>query len=69
MTNYVSSPLGYATIISILGHGSSGQTRKEILQALELPENLQDSEIDFYHFKINAIISIYSSQYFPHYAH
>ena len=44
MTNYVSSPLGYATILSILGHGSIGSTQEEIFRVLELPENLQDSK-------------------------
>lgn len=44
MTNYVSSPLGYATILSILGHGSVGSTREEIFRVLELPENLQDGK-------------------------
>lgn len=48
MTNYVSSPLGYATILSILGHGSVGSTREEIFRVLELPENLQDGKKNYF---------------------
>lgn len=44
VTNYVSSPLGYATILSILLHGSAGSTKEEIFRVLEFPENLQDGE-------------------------
>lgn len=55
-TNYVSSPLGYATILSILGHGSKGQTKDEILKVLELPENLQDGKKLLIRYKLNANI-------------
>lgn len=41
-TNYVFSPIGYATILSILSEGSKGQTQKEILNALQQTDNLEE---------------------------
>ncbi|CAO1407105.1 unnamed protein product [Diamesa serratosioi] len=41
-TNYVFSPIGYATILSILSEGSKGQTQKEILEVLQQSENLEE---------------------------
>jgi hypothetical protein len=38
-TNYVFSPLGYATILSILGQGAMGPTKDEIYQVLQQPES------------------------------
>jgi hypothetical protein len=47
-TNYVFSPLGYATILSILGQGSTGETRKEIYEVLQQPDNAEEGN-DFNH--------------------
>lgn len=58
MSNYVSSPLGYATILTILGHGAEGTTRHEIMKVLELPESLQDGEI--WKVKFFSIIHLYN---------
>jgi serine protease inhibitor len=44
--NYVFSPLGYATILSILSQGSEGQTRSEILKALKQPEDQEKGECE-----------------------
>ncbi|CAO1413034.1 unnamed protein product [Diamesa tonsa] len=41
-TNYVFSPIGYATILSILSEGSKGQTKKEILTALQQTDNIEE---------------------------
>lgn len=43
-TNYVFSPFGYATILTILGLGSRGETRDEIYKVLEQPENEEESK-------------------------
>ncbi|CRK89704.1 CLUMA_CG003436, isoform A [Clunio marinus] len=41
-SNYVFSPIGYATILSILSQGSFGKTRQEISQVLEQPDNFEE---------------------------
>jgi hypothetical protein len=41
----VFSPLGYATILSILGQGAMGPTRDEIYQVLQQPDNNEEGEI------------------------
>lgn len=43
-SNYVFSPLGFATILSILGQGSKGQTRQEIYDVLEQPDDIVEGK-------------------------
>lgn len=48
-SNYVASPIGYATILSIIAQGSVGKTREEILTVLEQTDNLEDGMHDAQH--------------------
>lgn len=43
-TNYVFSPLGYATILSILGQGAVGTTKDEIYKVLQQPESDEEGK-------------------------